>query len=115
MIERFKIGQGVTEPVLQGTLRRENDTSYDISTATAVFRMWRADTREVVIDDAAAVIVSTTQLKYVWQAGDTDTAGDYEGVFIITYAGGGTEVAPGGAYGEPEYIPITITEIPNAS
>jgi hypothetical protein len=54
MIERFKIGKGQTAPVLRGTVERENDATYDISAASAVFRMWDAYSREVVIDDAAA-------------------------------------------------------------
>jgi hypothetical protein len=114
MIERFKIGRGQTAPVLRGTVERENDATYDISAASAVFRMWDAYSREVIIDDAAATVISATKLQYEFTALDTATPGDYEGVFIITYPDGSTEVAPGGAYGDPDAIPITITDIPSA-
>lgn len=113
MIETFKIGKGLTAPVLRGTVERENDETVNISGDSAVFRMWNKQTREVVVDNEPADIISATQVEYEFSALETATPGDYEGIFIITYAvGGGTEMVPGGAYGEPEYIPIEVVDIP---
>lgn len=83
-------------------------TMSDFTGATLVFNMRAAGGGAVKISRAAATIGSDakgTYFLYNWQPGDTDTAGDFEGEFEATLAGGLVETYP-----NDDYIEITIMD-----
>lgn len=105
MLDTFFIKRGDTGPDLQRQLLDESGNPLNLSSATVRFNM-QLKGGAVAISRAAATIVnaSTGIVKYSWQAGDTDTAGSYEGEFEITYPDSSVETVPN--YG---MIEITIT------
>jgi hypothetical protein len=96
--------QGDTKPDLELTFLDGNGSAVDLTGATVVFSMRRAGT--VVISEQACTLVTAAsgEAKYVWQAGDTDTAGVYEGEAEVTFSGGGVETWP-----NSKHIRIEIT------
>ena len=57
--------------------------------------------------DQTATVESTSPpiLRYDWIGGDTDTAGNYEGEFVVTYADGTRETFP-----NSRFIPVLISQ-----
>lgn len=84
--------QGDTTPALQHQIF---PTSVNLTGATVTFQMRRKSGKKVitdgtcVIDDIAERLVS-----YDWQAGDTDTPGEYIGQYRITLADSNVTTAP---------------------
>ena len=82
----------------------QNDLKPDIlatllncgSLAGATVRFIMADENGANVIDASASIVDATkkQVKYVWQAGDTDTVGTFYGEFEVTYSDTTTQSFP---------------------
>lgn len=100
MASAFQIKQGDTSPSLLYNLSPAPST---LVGATVVFNMKQGST--VVINRASAVIVSASQLRYDWDAGDTDTVGSFLGEFEITYADGSV-----GTWPNRGFIPINVYE-----
>ena len=90
----FHIKQGDTSPSLVYAL---SPTSVVLSGATVVFNMRNRSTGVVAVSRAAAVIVTATgtpTVRYDWAAGDTATAGTYDGEFEVTYSDLSVETFP---------------------
>lgn len=86
----FYIKKNDTSPSLVYVLR---PTTVDLTGADVVFNM-RASDRTMKISRAPAVIViesGTPTVRYDWQTGDTDTAGQFLFEFEVTYSSGAIE------------------------
>jgi hypothetical protein len=82
--------QGDLQPPLSVSLTDDTGNVVDVTTALSVkFRMAPSIThvelfsRDATIDDGA-----NGQFSYLWQAGDTDTAGTFYGEFVVTWSTG---------------------------
>ena len=90
----FKIKRNDTLPVLQlnivarGSLGQKMD--YNLSGVSSItFSMAdNCDNLKVHQQSAQTVCSSEGIIQYVWQDGDTDTSGTYQGEFELTYATG---------------------------
>lgn len=105
MAETFFLKRGDTSPSLLADLL---PSDADITGATGVvFSMRQRGSVTPIVNRQPATIVSPTnpaRIRYDWQAGDTATAGLFEGEFEVTRADGSVETFP-----NDSYITIQIT------
>ena len=103
----FYIKQNDTRPELDIFLRDDKDRSINITGATVKFSMRNASTNVVKISLAAVTTVSSTsgRVKYSFTASDTDTAGNFDGEFQVTFVGGQVETFPNDGY-----IKVIVTD-----
>jgi len=80
----FSIKQGDTSPSLEARLIRDGQ-SIDLRDATIAFRMVNTATDDVVDGICSTVDEDSGLVAYIWNDGDTDTAGYYEGEFYVDY------------------------------
>ena len=94
--ERFFIKKNDTLPDLTATLVDGNFVVVDLTGISAiVFNMRDANGVVKINNVAAAVVVAVDgTVKYEWVTGDTDTAGEFDGEFGITFGGGGIQTIP---------------------
>ena len=103
----FYIKQNDTRPELDIFLRDDKDRSINITGATVKFSMRNASTNVVKISLAAVTPVSSTagRVKYSFTASDTDTAGNFDGEFQVTFIAGQIETFPNDGY-----IKVIVTD-----
>ena len=103
----FYIKQNDTRPELDIFLRDDKDRSINVTGATVTFSMRNASTNVVKISLAAVTTVSSTagRVKYSFTASDTDTAGNFDGEFQVTFVGGQIETFPNDGY-----IKVIVTD-----
>lgn len=103
--EIFYIKQNDTSPAIAGALKDADGNAVNVSGSTIKFNM-RSRGGAVKIDEGSGAVVSGVSgtVKYVWQAGDTDTAGTYEAEFEVTYTDATKETFPNNGY-----ISVVIT------
>jgi len=103
----FYIKQNDTRPELDIFLRDDKDRSINITGATVKFSMRNASTNVVKISLAAVTTVSSTagRVKYSFTASDTDTAGNFDGEFQVTFIAGQIETFPNDGY-----IKVIVTD-----
>ena len=80
-------------PTLKGTLVDENGVKVDTTNASAIkLRMINPGDAAVKVDAAAGFLTPRTdgRVEYIWQGTDTDTEGDFDGEFEVTFPGGPT-------------------------
>lgn len=72
-------------PSIQATLKDSVGSAVDLTNYTVRFHMWLEGALTAKVD-AEAVIVGTSTgiVRYDWQAGDTDTAGEYNAEWQAT-------------------------------
>jgi hypothetical protein len=106
----FTIKKNDNLPVLSAVLKDGDGVEIDMTGATVVFRMRRADgTQHIYKVNAAASFVtdgSDGAVEYEWQAGDLDTPGDYLGEFVITFGGGDVQTVP-----NDDYIRVKVVDL----
>lgn len=93
-MDKFYLKRGDTSPSLAFALE---PTTTVLSGASVVFNMRDRATGTVKVTRAAAVIVTATgtpTVRYDWAAGDTATAGTYDGEFEVTYSDLSVETFP---------------------
>lgn len=106
MQSTFTIKQRDTGPRLLFALQPAADI--DLTGATVRFSMRLRSTGAILVNRAAAVIVTATgtpTVAYDWQAANTATAGLCDAEFEVTYAGGAIETFPN--FG---FIAVVVTE-----
>jgi len=84
------IVQNDTRPSILATLVN----AADLTGASAVFTMVDSSGNKKVDRAVCVVLPSTSQVRYDWQSGDTDTAGVYYGEFEVTYSDGKVQTFP---------------------
>lgn len=90
----FQIKKNDTSPQLEAVLSNAAGTPIDLNGASVRFHMRRAG-GPILIDAAATIVTAGAGLvRYVWTAGDTDTAGSYQAEFEVTYADSSIETFP---------------------
>jgi hypothetical protein len=95
----FSIKQNDTAPALQASLFDASGAALDLSGASARFHLRKRDGTTTLIDAAATIVTaSPAVVSYSWAAGDTDTVGEYEAEFEITYADSTVETFPNRGY-----------------
>jgi hypothetical protein len=90
------IKQNDTSPSLTATLRGIGD----LTGATVVFHMRPKNEKTPKVINGAVDITDVAEkiVRYDWVTGDTDTAGNFEAEFQVTYAGGRIETVPNNSY-----------------
>lgn len=91
----FYIKQNDTSPALRRTLST-SDGAINLTGAVVRFHMTKRPGVDPLKVDAVATIVSAAEgvVEYPWSVGDTDTAGNFEAEFEITFADGSVETVP---------------------
>ena len=76
--------RGDQRPSLSAMLYDPNGDPQPLSGSTVAFRMVDALTRETIIDDAPATIVSpgSSLVRYDWAAADTERVGEFDAWFV---------------------------------
>lgn len=90
MPAEFVIKRGSRLPHMQVTVAVPDDgTSEDFSRVTSV-QFVMADLRGVVKVNAPGSVVDPAKriIEYAWADGDTDTAGEYNAEFVLTFSSG---------------------------
>jgi hypothetical protein len=73
-----------TAPAFEVTLTAD-DMAVDLTSSSVRFHMMNS-AGDVVIDAAATLVTPASGIvKYVWQTGDTDTAGRYKAEWEVTF------------------------------
>lgn len=102
----FEIKQNDTRPRFRVPLKQdfgeETEAAIDLTDATSVvFHMRAVSGGAVKVEDGACTIEGDPTLgivQYEWQAGDTDTAGEFEAEVEILWDDGGVETVPNNEY-----------------
>jgi len=102
----FYIKQNDTRPIITATLIDGDGSTVNLDGATVAFKMRKLGESTAKVDSSATVADATKgKVTYTWSASDTDTVGEYEGEFQVTFAGGGIQTYPNN-----KYIDIEITD-----
>lgn len=100
------IKQNDTSPALVGQLFNPDGSNPDLTGATVKFIMRSSSGGAAKVDASATVVTASTgRVKYTWSAGDTDTVGEYEGEFEVTFSGGAVQTYP-----NKGYLKIEVTD-----
>ena len=103
----FAIKSGDTKPDLTATLLDANGAAVDITGAAVKFSMKQLGKSSAKISKAAVTIVLATAgtVKYVWGASNTDTPGEFEGEFEVTFGDSTVLTFPNDGYFTIEMLP----------
>ena len=102
----FNIKQNDTRPIISATLIDGDGSTVNLDGATVSFKMRKAGQTTAKVNASATVAdAAKGKVTYTWSSSDTDTVGDFEGEFQVTYAGGGVQTFPNN-----KYIEIEITD-----
>ncbi len=91
---QFHIKQNDTSPDLEVTIVDGDGSAVDVTGATIVFNMEAGGVNKITDGSVTIVTAASGVVKYVWQTGDTDTPGAFEGEFEVTFVGGVIETFP---------------------
>ena len=103
----FYIKQNDTRPELDVFLRDDKDRTINVTGATVKFNMRNASDNTVKVNLGSVTTVSSTagRVKYSFSSADTDTSGNFDGEFQVTFVGGQVETFPNDGY-----ITVIITD-----
>ena len=103
----FYIKQNDTRHELDVFLRDDKDRTINVTGATVKFNMRNASDNTVKINLGSVTTVSSTagRVKYSFSSSDTDTSGNFDGEFQVTFVGGQVETFPNDGY-----IKVIITD-----
>lgn len=97
----FYIKQNDTSPAIRSILQDGDGVAVNLTNSTVRFHMRNAQTGELVVDQAAAVVNEAGGIvQYSWQVGDTDTVGWFKAEWQVNYNGdsGDIETFPSEGY-----------------
>ena len=103
----FYIKQNDSRPELDVFLRDDKDRSINVTGATVKFNMRNASDNTTKISAGSVTTVSSTsgRVKYSFSTSDTDTSGNFDGEFQVTFVGGQVETFPNDGF-----IKVIITD-----
>ena len=103
----FYIKQNDTRPELDVFLRDDKDRTINITGAAVKFNMRNASDNTIKIDNGSVTTVNSTsgRVKYSFSAANTDTAGNFDGEFEVTFVGGQVETFPNDGF-----VKVIITD-----
>lgn len=81
------LGTGDLLPIITATLLDRDGDPVNLTEATVTFRMRNHGNGHIAVAGAAAEVVGDAtdgNVRYVWQAGDTDQPGEYRAEWIVT-------------------------------
>lgn len=94
----FNLKRGNLLPALNATLKYSDGTIINLTGATVKFFMRPKGSSTVIVNASCSVVSATAgTVQYNWQAGETDTVGNYEGEFQITFGSGSKLSVPNNA------------------
>lgn len=96
--------RGDTFPPLALTVT-ENALPLDLTAADTVKVIMKTDAGAALVFTAAVADAAAGEIEYEWQAGDTDTSGEYNLEVEIEWAAGGFQTVP-----NAEYDSLTIMD-----
>lgn len=105
MAADFYIKTGDTRPLLEKQLLDRDGDPVNLTGAAVVFIMSQDGVLKVNRGSCSLVDAATGQAAYTWQAADTDTAGDYDGEFEVTFSPGVIQTFP-----NPRKLRIVVTD-----
>ena len=88
-------------------LRDDKDRTINVTGAMVKFNMRNASDNSVKVNLGSVTTVSSTagRVKYSFSSADTDTSGNFDGEFQVTFVGGQVETFPNDGY-----IKVIITD-----
>ena len=97
---QFFIKRNDTVPYLDAALQDDRGRPINLTSTTVLFHMRDTADDSVKISGAAVTVLSATrgEVRYTWTSNDTDTAGNYEGEFQVTFDAGGVHTFPNNGY-----------------
>jgi hypothetical protein len=100
MSTTFYMKQGDTLPAIAATLAGADGEPADLTGASVRFLMRTKGSSSSVLVDADATVVDPTEgtVRYDWANGDTDTTGNHQAEWEVTFAGGEKQTFPNNAY-----------------
>jgi hypothetical protein len=103
----FYIKQNDTRPELDVFLRDDKDRSINITGSIIKFNLRNTSDNTTKINAGSVTTVSSTagRVKYSFTTSDTDTSGNFDGEFQVTFVGGQVETFPNDGY-----IKVIITD-----
>ncbi len=101
----FYIKQNDTRPIITATLIDGDGSTVNLDGASVSFKMRKLGETVAKVDSSASVAdASNGKVTYTWVALNTDTVGEYEGEFQVTFAGGGIQTYPNNSYIQIEIL-----------
>ncbi len=95
----FTIKRGDTLPFIEATLRSESGAPVNLTAASVLFKMKKPGSNAVLISRACTITdAANGVVRFIWQAGDTDTIGNYSAEFEATFFDGSVETFPNDGY-----------------
>lgn len=96
----FEIKQNDRRPYWRVMLTENGDAANITGAVGAVFTMKDATSGTLKINKEAMTVIEEVSgtVEYVWQAGDTDTAGTYSAEVEVDWGGGETQTFPSHGY-----------------
>ena len=101
----FYIKQNDTSPALQATLKDSDNNAVNLTGASVSFKMRLIGGTTLKTNHTATIFnASNGVVTFNWRSSDTDTAGDYQAEFQVTYSDSSIETFPNNGYIRIEII-----------
>lgn len=92
------VKRGDTQP-LDRTLKR-GGSAIDLTAATVEFHMTQREGSKEVSGACSLLSAAAGQVRFTWGGTDTDTVGDYDVEWEVTYSNGKVETVPNFGYAD---------------
>ena len=103
----FFIKRNDDQPTLDVALRDDKNRPVDVTGASVVFHMRNTadDTTKISGASVTVLAASKGEVRYSWTTTNTNTDGNFEAEFQVTFSDGGVQTFPNDGY-----IDVIITE-----